>query len=125
MAETRKHILIWVDPEFLRSSGMVQLFTEGGLLVLPERGLPEFIRSADEAGGFAMTGRLVDPFHGAGVWICPESALELEVMLPWHYVKSMVTAETPRMPKMFGLMTDLAETTPAGKPPNGRVKPRK
>jgi hypothetical protein len=71
VTETRRHVLIWVAPEFLKSSGMIQLFTEAGISMPPEGELDEYIRSAEAAGGFAMTGRLVESGHGAGIWISP------------------------------------------------------
>ena len=35
MSEPRRHVLIWVAPEFLKSSGMIQLFTEASIFCLP------------------------------------------------------------------------------------------
>ncbi len=37
MTEPRRHVLIWVSPEFLKSSGMVQLFTEAGIFLVSRR----------------------------------------------------------------------------------------
>ena len=115
MSEARRHVLIWVAPEFLRSTGMIQLFTEAGIVLPPEDELDEYIRSAETAGGFAITGRLNEANHGAGIWISPVNVPGLELMIPWHFVKSVVTAESPQSPKEFGLMSDLAQ-------PNGTTK---
>lgn len=109
MSEPRRHVLIWVAPEFLKSSGMIQLFTEASIFVPPQNDLDEYIRSAEEAGGFAMTGRLAEVNHGAGIWISPVTVPGLELMIPWQLVKSVVTAETPESSKAFGLMSDLAQ----------------
>jgi|SRR5690348_8482962 hypothetical protein len=108
MDEARRHVLIWVAPEFLKSSGMVQLFTEAGIFLAPGDELGEYIRSAEEAGGFAMTGTLAEQHHGFGIWVSPVNLPGLELMIPWHFVKSVVTAESPQSSKAFGLMSDLA-----------------
>ena len=92
MSEPRRHVLIWVAPEFLKSSGMIQLFTEASIFLPPLNDLDEYIHSAEAAGGFAMTGRLVEANHGAGIWISPVNVPGLELMIPWHLVKSVVTA---------------------------------
>ena len=109
MAEARRHVLIWVAPEFLTSSGMIQLFTEAGIFSLPGDDLDEYTRAAQGAGGFAMTGMLVNSSHGAGIWISPERFPELELLLPWPFVKSVVTAESPRSSQVFGLVVDAAQ----------------
>lgn len=124
MDEPRRHVLIWVMPEFLRSSGMIQLFTEAGI-VFPQAGeLDEYIQSALAAGGFAMTGMLAEEHHGAGIWISPVDAPGLELMIPWQFVKTVVTAESPHPPKAFGLMRDLAEASGTGRKQNERGKTR-
>ncbi len=109
MNEPRRHVLIWVAPEFLKSSGMIQLFTEASIFVPPQDDLEEYIRSAEAAGGFALTGRLAEANHGAGIWISPVNVPGLELMVPWHLVKSVITAESTQSSKAFGLMSDLAQ----------------
>ncbi len=111
MNEPRRHVLIWVAPEFLKSSGMIQLFTEASIFFPPQDDMHEYIRSAEAAGGFAMTGRLAEANHGAGIWISPVNVPGLELMIPWHLVKSVVTAESTQSSKAFGLMRDLAQPT--------------
>ena len=110
MNEPQRHVLIWVAPEFLKSSGMIQLFTEASIFLPPQDDLEAYIRSAEAAGGFAMTGRLAEAHHGAGIWISPINVPGLELMVPWHLVKSVVTAESTQPSKAFGLMSDLAQT---------------
>ena len=109
MSEPRRHVLIWVSPEFLKSSGMVQLFTEAGIFLVSGDDLREYIQSAEDAGGFAMTGRLAEANHGVGIWISPENLAGLELMIPWQFVKSVVTAESAQSSKAFGLMSDFAK----------------
>lgn len=113
MSEPRRHVLIWVAPEFLKSSGMIQLFTEASIFVPPQDDLDEYIRSAEAAGGFALTGRLAEANHGAGIWISPVTVPGLELMIPWQLVRSVVTAESMESSKAFGLMSDLAQSGPA------------
>jgi hypothetical protein len=124
VTEVRRHVLIWVAPEFLKSTGMIQLFTEAGIFLPPEGELDEYIRSAEAAGGFAMTGRLVESGHGAGIWISPVNVAGLGLMVPWHYIKSVVTAEGQQSARIFGLVTDLAEPDSAKQQTNGRKKTR-
>jgi hypothetical protein len=125
MSEPRRHVLIWVAPEFLKSSGMIQLFTEASIFIPPQDDLDEYIHSAEAAGGFAMTGRLAEANHGAGIWISPVNVPGLELMIPWNLVKSVVTAESTQSSKAFGLMSDLAQPNTAGKKQRDRATGRK
>ena len=109
MSEPLRHVLIWVSPEFLKSSGMVQLFTEAGIFLASGDDLSDYIQSAEDAGGFAMTGRLAEANHGVGIWISPVNLAGLELMIPWQFVKSVVTAESAQSSKAFGLMSDFAK----------------
>ena len=115
MSEPRRHVLIWVAPEFLKSSGMIQLFTEASIFLPPQDDLDEYIHSAEAAGGFALTGKLAEANHGAGIWISPNNVPGLELMIPWNLVKSVVTAESTQSSKAFGLMHDLAQPAAAKK----------
>jgi len=118
MSEVRRHVLVWVVPEFLGSSGMIQLFTEAGIFLPPEdEGLDEYTHAAQRAGGFALTGRLVEASHGAGVWISPNSVPGLEVMIPWQFVRSIVTADPTQSSRMFGLAKNLAQSGPTDTEP--------
>jgi hypothetical protein len=94
---------------------MIQLFTEAGIFLPPEDELDDYIQSAEAAGGFAMTGKLAEMSHGAGIWISPVNVPGLELMVPWQFVKSVVTAESPQSSKVFGLMSDFAQLNGAGK----------
>jgi len=115
MSEGRRHVLIWVSPEFLKSPGMIQIFIEAGIVLPPVDKLEEYFHAAEDAGGFALTGRLVDANHGAGIWICPVNVPGLELMVPWQFVKSIVTAGDPPSSKIFGLVTDLAKPNSVSK----------
>jgi hypothetical protein len=122
MTELRRHVLVWVAPEFLKSSGMIQLFTEAAIFEPPGDDLEEYIQAAEEAGGFALTGQLAEANHGVGIWISPNNVPGLELMIPWHFVKSVVTAESPQSSKVFGLMSDLAKPNGSAKNPRGRSR---
>ena len=106
--EPQQHVLVWVAPQFLQSSGMLRILKEAEFFSIPEEAWDKFIQSAEEAGGFALGGRLVESNHGAGIWISPLNVHGLELMIPWPFVRSVVTAQDPQSPKMFGLMADLA-----------------
>lgn len=110
MSETRRHVLLWIAPEFLRSPGLLRLFTEAGIFLPPEDDMEEYVRSAEAAGGFAMTGKLAEANHGAGIWISPADLPGLELMVPWPFVRSVVTAESPQSSRAFGLMQDLVQS---------------
>lgn len=125
MSEPQRHVLIWVTPEFLKSSGMIQLFTEAGIFFPQGNELDKYIQSAVAAGGFAITGTLTDVHHGAGIWISPVDTPGLELMVPWQFVRSVVTAESPHPPKAFGLMRELAETNGTGRRQSDERKSRK
>jgi hypothetical protein len=92
----------------------VRIFIEAGIFLPPAEELEEYIRSAEAAGGFAMTGTLAESRHGAGIWISPVGSPGLELMVPWQFVKSVVTAESAES-KVFGLMRDFARSNGAAK----------
>lgn len=94
---------------------MIRILREAGILRAPEDQTEDYIRAADEAGGFALTGQLVEATHGAGIWISPENVPGLHLMVPWQFVKSVVTAEEPSAARVFGLITHSGP----GKSPNG------
>src|SRR5215472_8514078 len=119
MSETRRYVLLWIAPEFLKSPGLLRLFTEAGIFLPPEDDMEEYMRSAEAAGGFAMTGKLAEANHGAGIWISPAEIPGLELMVPWSFVKSVVTAESPESSPAFGLMRDLVQSNGAGKKTQG------
>ena len=109
MTSDRKHVLVWVAQEFLESGGMLRILEETGLL---ETGVPEGVVavSAEAAGGCAITGLLVESHHGAGVWIAPAKSPGLELMIPWAFVRGIVTAESPK--KILGLTTQVTQNSP-------------
>lgn len=102
-SDRRRAVLVWVAPEFLQSPGIIRIFHESELLPVAENKWDDFIRSANESGGFAVEGRLAEANHGAGIWISPESAHTLELMIPWAFVRSVVTAPELEARKVFGL----------------------
>jgi hypothetical protein len=118
MSEAARHVLLWVTPEFLKSSGMIQLFIEAGIFFPQGEELDEYIQAAVASGGFAITGTLAETHHGAGIWISPVDTPGLELMVPWQFVRSVVTAESPQPPKAFGLMKEWIKTNGAGRKPN-------
>jgi hypothetical protein len=115
MSEIRRHVLLWIAPEFLKSPGLIRLFTEAGIFLPPEDDMDEYMRSAEAAGGFAMTGKLAEANHGAGIWISPADIPGLELMVPWPFVRSVVTAESPQSSRAFGLMRDLVQPNGPGR----------
>jgi hypothetical protein len=102
MPETRKHVLIWVASEFIQSEGIIQILKEAGLFPAPEEKDDELFESAEQISGFALTGWLVDDHHGAGIWIAPHAAPELEMLIPWSVVRTVITAEEKEN-RIFGL----------------------
>jgi hypothetical protein len=101
MTNDRKHVLVWVSGEFLHS-GMLRILKETGLIGadMPDARMAE---SIELAGGCALTGLLVESQTGAGVWIAPEDAPGLELMIPWGFVRGLVTAESPKTKQILGL----------------------
>lgn len=101
--ERRPQVLVWIAPELLQSPGMLRILHEAELLPVPEDKWEEFIRASMESGGFALGGRLAEIHHGAGIWISPEHEQALEVMIPWMFVRSVVTAPDAEPRRVFGL----------------------
>jgi hypothetical protein len=64
----------------------------------------KILESAENSGGFALGGTLVEMHHSAGIWIAPLNDSGLEIMIPWGFVRSVITAQEP-LPgsKIFGL----------------------
>jgi len=98
-----RHVLVWVDAEFLESEGMLHILEESGAITSGEKDWEKLVAAAEDSGGFALGGILVESNHGAGIWISPLDMPGLEIMIPWHFVRSVVTASEQLQSKMFGL----------------------
>jgi hypothetical protein len=98
-----RHVLVWVDAEFLESEGMLHILQESGAIGGGEQDWEKLVAAAEDSGGFALGGMLVDSNHGAGIWISPPNTPGLELMIPWHFVRSVVTASEQLQSKIFGL----------------------
>ena len=98
-----RHVLVWVDAGFLESEGMLHILQESGAIAGGEQDWEKLVAAAEDSGGFALGGMLVESNHGAGIWISPPHTPGLEIMIPWHFVRSVVTASEPLQSKMFGL----------------------
>jgi len=107
--EPRRHVLVWVAQEFLESEGMLHILQESGAVPGQEKDWEKIVEACENSGGFALAGKLVDVNHGAGIWISPPGDAGLEIMIPWHSVRSVVTAEEQHQIKIFGLVKDLAK----------------
>lgn len=111
--EPRRHVLVWVAAEFLESEGMLHILHESGAIPYPDQTWEKIVEAAENSGGFALSGRLVESNHGAGIWIAPASGTGIEIMIPWHFVRSVVTASEHLHTKIFGLNRDGSEAEPA------------
>jgi hypothetical protein len=108
-----RHVLVWVDAEFLESEGMLHILQESGAISAGEQDWEKLIAAAEDSGGFALGGMLVESNHGAGIWIAPPDMPGLEIMIPWHFVRSVVTASEHLQSKIFGLARAGAKLSPA------------
>ena len=105
-AEPRRHVLVFVTAEFLESEGMLHILQETGAIAGHEKDWEKIVEAAESSGGFALGGTLVEVHHGAGIWISPLSDSGIEIMIPWQFVRSVVTAREQQSAKMFGLAAD-------------------
>ena len=112
--EPRRHVLVWVAADFLESEGMLHILHESGAIPYPDKNWEKIVEAAEDSGGFALGGRLVDSNHGAGIWISPSSSTALEIMIPWHFVRSVVTASEHLHTQIFGLNRDGSEPESGG-----------
>ena len=108
-----RHVLVWVDAEIMESEGMLHILQESGAITAGEKDWEKLIASAEDSGGFALGGMLVESNHGAGIWISPPNTPGLEIMIPWHFVRSVVTASEHLQSKMFGLARAGSKLGPA------------
>jgi len=108
-----RHVLVWVDAEFLESEGMLHILQESGVISGSEADWEKLVAAAEDSGGFALGGLLVESNHGAGIWISPINTPGLEIMVPWHFVRSVVTASEHLQSKIFGLARAGAKLSPA------------
>jgi hypothetical protein len=116
MNDLRQHVLVWVAFEFLQSEGMIHVLRELKFLPDADRDLDALLESAEQIGGFGLMGQLVESHHGAGIWVAPAGEPGLQLMIPWQYVRSVVTAQESGNSKTFGLLRDLMRK-------NGQPKP--
>jgi len=112
--DPRRHVLVWVAAEFLESEGMLHILHESGAIPGQEQDWEKIVAAAEDSGGFAIGGILVDSNHGAGIWISPSSGPGLEIMIPWHFVRSVVTASEHLQDKIFGLSRAGGKLSQAG-----------
>lgn len=108
-----RHVLVWVDAAFLESEGMLHILQESGAISGGEEDWEKLVAAAENSGGFALGGMLVESNHGAGIWISPSNSPGLEIMIPWHFVRSVVTASEHLQTRMFGLGRAGSKLTPA------------
>ena len=116
--EPRRHVLVWVAQEFLESEGMLHILQESGAVPGQEKDWEKIVEACENSGGFALAGTLVDVNHGAGIWISPPVDAGLEIMIPWHSVRSVVRAEEQHQIKIFGLVKELAKKPPVPTTPH-------
>ena len=88
---------------------MLHILQESGAVPGQEKDWEKIVEACENSGGFALAGELVDANHGAGIWISPPGDPGLEIMIPWHSVRSVVTAEEQHQIKIFGLVKELAK----------------
>ena len=86
---------------------------EAGLFPVPEGEQDKLFESAEQISGFALTGWLVELHHGAGIWIAPRESPELEMMIPWSMVRTVITAEE-KEDRLFGLPSARKNTNQLG-----------
>jgi hypothetical protein len=94
---------------------MLQILNETGIFSHPQAEWRKLAEAAEQIGGFALSGKLITADHPAGAWICPPTGHGIEVLVPWHFIISLVTAEEPHSAKTFGLIAD-AVAAPWGRP---------
>ena len=82
---------------------MLHILQEAQAIPGHEDNWEKILEAAENTGGFALGGTLVELHHGAGLWISPPGDGALEIMIPWQFVRCVVTAREPLAGKMFGL----------------------
>ena len=100
------------DGQFVKAGTVLAEIDDTDYKVAVERARADFMdatASAEAAGGCAITGLLVEAHHGAGVWLAPEKSPGLELMIPWSFVRGIVTAETPKTKQILGLASLVQE----------------
>ena len=101
--DPRRHVLVWVTPEYIQSEGMLHILQESEAIPGNQQGWEKILEASENTGGFALGGTLVEMHHGAGIWISPHADAGLEIMVPWQFVRCVITAQEPLSTKMFGL----------------------
>jgi hypothetical protein len=62
-----RHVLVWVDAEFLESEGMLHILKESGVITGGEQDWEKLVAAAEDSGGFALGAILVESHHGAAL----------------------------------------------------------
>jgi hypothetical protein len=97
---------VWVTAEYIQSEGMLHILQEASAIPGHAGNWEKILEAAENSGGFALGGILAEMHHGAGIWISPADDAGLEIMIPWQFVRSVVTAHEPLTNRMFGLPAD-------------------
>jgi hypothetical protein len=102
-----RHVLVWVTAEYIQSEGILHILQECEAIPGNELSWEKILEAAVNSGGFALGGTLVEMHHGAGIWISPHGNTGLEIMIPWPFVRSVITAHEALSARMFGLPASL------------------
>lgn len=101
--DPRRHVMVWVAPEYIQSEGILQILQEAEVIPGHAQSWEKILEASQNTGGFGLGGTLVEMHHGAGIWISPHANPGLEIMIPWASVRAVVTAQEPLSSKLFGL----------------------
>lgn len=101
--ESNRYALVWVDKGFLESEGMLRILDETGMIASQGADWEKLVEAAENTGGFALSGILVDAERGPGLWLASPEAGGIEILIPWHVVRCVVTAQEPPAKHVIGL----------------------
>ena len=101
--EANRYALVWVDKEFLESEGMLRILDETGMIAAQDADWEKIVEAAENTGGFAISGLLVEAERGPGLWLASPEAGGIEILIPWGAVRCVVTAQEPPAKVVIGL----------------------
>jgi len=101
--ETPRHALVWITKDFLESEGMLRILEETGMMADRSGDWEKVVEAAENTGGFALTGTLTE-IHGPGIWIASPVDPGIQMLIPWHFIRCVVTAQEHPVSRMMGLM---------------------
>ncbi len=103
-AQPESYAVVWVEADFLRSPGLFHIVNTASLLPAAD-GVSEeesAVRAVARVGGVPLQGRIRDASSTeGGVRVISPKYKDLELTIPWRFIRAVATVEKARKKLAF------------------------